>query len=181
MSTQTIQRTGVPTGTWKLDPSHSFARFEVRHGGISTFRGGFTEIDASLEGGERPKLEGAVKVASLDVADEQIKGHLLTPDFFDAENHPEVRFTSTSIDVADDGEITVSGTLDIAGHEREVEAHGRLGVADFGVEKLGISLSTGVDRRDYGIDWQMELPSGGIALDYDVTLDVELEFAKEDD
>src|SRR5436309_1921472 len=115
MSTQTLQKQQIPAGTWVLDPVHSSARFEVVHGGISTFRGGFGEIEARLEGGEQPRLEGAAKVESIDIEEPQLRGHVLSPDFFDAERHPEVRFTSTSLDIADDGEVTVRGNLEIAG------------------------------------------------------------------
>ena len=179
MSTETIQREAIPAGRWAYDPGHSFARFEVGHGGISTFRGGFGQIEATLEGGEAAKLVGAVEVASIDVAEEQIKGHLLSPEFFDAERYPQVRFTSTAIEATDDGEVSLRGDLQIRDNIHEVTATGRYGVADFGVEKLGLSLEASINRSEFGMDWQMELPSGGNALEYEVKLIVELEFVKD--
>ncbi len=179
MSTETIQREAIPAGRWTYDPGHSFARFEVGHAGISTFRGGFGQIEATLEGGEVAKLVGAVEVASIDVAEEQIKGHLLSPEFFDAERHPQVRFTSTAIEATEEGEVSLRGDLQIRDNTHEVTATGRYGVADFGVEKLGLSLEASINRSEFGMDWQMELPSGGNALEYEVKLIVELEFVKD--
>ena len=88
------QTTQLPTGTWNLDPVHSSVSFAVKHSGVMTFRGTFGEIGASLADG---RLEGTAKVASVVVDDENLAGHLQTPDFFDAEQHPELRFTSTTI------------------------------------------------------------------------------------
>src|SRR4051812_42292210 len=81
----------LPTGTWELDPVHSKASFAVKHAGLSTFRGHFNELTAALtdESGQ-PTLTGAVKVDSVEVPVDQLKGHLQGPDFFDAERHPEI-------------------------------------------------------------------------------------------
>ena len=181
MSTQTIQRPTIPAGSWTIDPVHSSARFEVRHSGISTFRGGFGDIEARLEGGDEPSLEGVVKVDSVDISEAQLKGHLLSPDFFDAERTPDIRFSSRELRVGEDGALELRGELEIAGTTREVEAHGRIAhvPADLaGGERIGLSLETAIDRTDYGIDWQMELPSGGDVLAWDVTLDIHLELTQ---
>ena len=84
MST-TEQITQIPTGTWNLDPVHSSIGFAVRYNGVGTFRGTFDDLDATLVDG---RLEGVVKVASVNVDDENLTGHLQTPDFFDAEQYP---------------------------------------------------------------------------------------------
>jgi len=183
MSTQTIQKQSVPAGTWTIDPVHSSARFEVRHSGISTFRGGFGAIDARLSGGDEPRLEGSVEVASIDIDEEQLKGHLLSPEFFDAERAPAVRFDSREIQVGDDGEVEVRGELEIAATSREVEARGRLTHIPAGLsgkEVIGLSFEAAIDRSDFGLNWQAELPGGGNALDYEVKLAVELEFGREE-
>jgi len=180
MSTQTKQK--VPAGTYVTDPVHSSVGFAVIHNGVSTFRGGFRDYEARLAGGEEPQLEGSVDVTSLDIADEQLKGHLLSPEFFDAQRHPRIRFSSTELDVAEDGAARVRGELEIRGQTHEVEASGRfaqLGADLAGSARVGLSLETTVDRRGFGLDWQAELPSGGEVLGYEVTVVVELELVKE--
>ena len=181
MSTQTIEQE-VPAGTWTVDPVHSSIGFAVTHNGVSTFRSGFRDYEARLTGGDAPKLEGSVDVASIDIDEEQLKGHLLSPDFFDAERHPQLKFSSTELSVAEDGSLRLRGELEIKGEKREVEASGRFGQvgADLGGSaRVGLSLEATVDRRDFGLDWNAELPSGGQALDYEVEIAVELELVAE--
>jgi polyisoprenoid-binding protein YceI len=154
----------------------------VIHNGVSTFRGSFRSYEARLVGGDEPRLEGSVDVTSLDVPDEQLKGHLLSPEFFDAQRYPRIRFSSTELDVGEDGAARVRGELEIKGQTHEVEANGRFGQlgADLaGNARVGLSLETTVDRRSFGLDWQAELPSGGEVLGYEVTVAVELELVKE--
>lgn len=183
MATKTVPEQGIPAGTWQLDPVHSTARFEVTHSEVSTFRGGFGSIDARLVGGEDPVLEGSVDAASIDIAEEQLKGHLLSPEFFDVERTPKVRFRSSELRVGEDGELEVQGTLEIAGATREVAASGRVGhVPAFldGKARLGLTLEAKVDRSDFGLDWNADLPSGGKALGYEVGILASLEFVRED-
>jgi polyisoprenoid-binding protein YceI len=180
MSTQTIQQ--IPTGAYVVDPVHSSIGFSVVHNGVSTFRSGFSEYEAKLSGGESPRLEGTVEVDSIEIDEPQLKGHLLSPEFFDAERHPRLRFESSSLEVAEDGTATISGELEIHGEKREVEVGGRfaqLGEDLAGKARVGLSLEASVDRRSFGLDWQSELPSGGEVLDYEVAIAVELELVEE--
>ncbi len=181
MSTETIRKQEIPAATWTADPIHSSVRFEVGHSEISTFRGGFGEFDARLVTGEEPSLSGSVKVESVDIDEPALKGHLLSPDFFDAEKHPEIQFSSRDLRIGEDGEVELSGELSIAGATREVAASGKLAylAGPDGAGRIGLSLESAVDRTDYGMDWQMELPSGGNALQYEVKILVELEFVEE--
>lgn len=179
-TTATEQR--VPTRTYAADPVHSTAGFAVVHNGVSTFRSGFGSFAARLSGGGSPRLEGTVDVGSIQIEEEMLKGHLLSPEFFDAERHPRLRFESTAFEVAEDGALTVRGELEIRGERREVEAHGRfaeLGEDAYGKARVGLSLGATVDRRGFGLDWNAELPSGGQVLDYEVTIAVELELVEE--
>jgi polyisoprenoid-binding protein YceI len=181
MSTETVDRQ-LPAGTWTVDPVHSSINFAIVHNGVATFRSGFTAYEATLSGGESPRLEGTVEVASIDVSDEMLKGHLLSPDFFDAENHPRLKFSSTEVDVEEDGTVRLAGELEIKGKSHRVQATGRFGRigADIaGKERLGFSLQAAVDRRDFGLDWNADLPNGGRALEYEVTIAVELELVAE--
>ena len=181
MTTQTQTKIQIPEGTWDIDPVHSNATFEVEHAGVSVFRGGFKPIDAKLTSTESGlELEGAVDVASITIDDENIRPHLLSPDFFDADRNPRVEFRSTEI-AGDADELQVTGELSMAGFSLPVTARGRLrGPVDLGeISKVALSLETTIDRTDYGMNWQMELPSGGQALANEVKLIVELEFNQE--
>jgi polyisoprenoid-binding protein YceI len=172
MST-TEQTTRVPSGTWALDPVHSSIGFAVTYQGVMTFKGTFAEYDASLVDG---RLEGTAKVASVVVDDENLAGHLQTPDFFDAEQHPELRFVSRSIE-RDGDRVSISGDLTLRGQTHPVELSGTLSgpITDgYGNERVGFDLETTVNRHDYGISWNMELPGGGSALADDVVISANL-------
>jgi polyisoprenoid-binding protein YceI len=167
------QTTQIPTGTWNLDPVHSSIGFAVTHSGVMTFRGTFKQFDAKLVDG---RLEGTVEVASVVVDDENLAGHLQTPDFFDAERHPELRFVSKTIDREGDG-VSIVGDLILRGVTRPVEITGTLTgpITDgYGNERLGLDLETTVNRRDYGIDWNADLPSGESMLADDVVITADL-------
>jgi len=183
MSTETISKQEVPAGTWAVDPVHSSIGFAVTHNGLTTFRSGFERYDARLSGGEQPRLEGTVEVESVAIDEEMLKGHLLSPEFFDVQRFPQLRFVSSELSVAEDGGLRIIGELEIHGEKREVEAGGRfarLGADLAGSERVGISLEATVDRRNFGLDWQAELPSGGEVLDYAVTISVDLELVAEE-
>lgn len=182
MSTETVNQQ-IPAGTWNVDPVHSGLHFAITHNGIATFRSGFSEYAATLTGGEEPKLEGTVEVASIEISEEMLKGHLLSPDFFDAEKHPQLKFSSTEVSVEEDGSVRLAGELEIRGETRQVEAVGRfaqIGEDLGGNSRVGFSLQTAVDRREFGLDWNADLPSGGQALEYEVAINVELEFVAEE-
>jgi polyisoprenoid-binding protein YceI len=181
MSTQAVAQK-VPAGTYAVDPIHSSINFAITHNGVATFRSGFDAYEARLNGGDAPRLEGTVDVASIKIDEEQLKGHLLSPDFFDAGRYPQLRFTSSELSVAEDGAVTLRGKLEIRGEVREVEASGkfgRLGADLAGNARVGLSVAATVDRRNFGLDWNAELPSGGEVLDYEVAIAVELELVEE--
>lgn len=163
MST-TEQTTAVPAGTWTLDPVHSGIGFAIKHNTVMTFRGEFGDFDASLVDG---KLEGKARVDSVKVDDPNLAGHLLTPDFFDAERHPELRFASQSLEVDGDS-VTATGELTIKGTTAPVELTGTFSgpVTDgYGNQRVGLDLETTIDRHDYGVSWNADLPGGGAILD----------------
>lgn len=172
----TITTTEIPTGTWTLDRTHSSVAYSVRHSGVSLFRGGLTDFDATLEEG---RLLGSADVASITVQDENLEGHLLSPDFFDAERFPRVSFASTGIRL-EDGEIVVEGELEIRGVKQPVTLTGSIAgpVAGPAGDRLGLQLETVIDRTSFGMTWNMELPGGGSILENEVTLTADLELAK---
>jgi polyisoprenoid-binding protein YceI len=161
-------------GTWNFVPVHSAATFSVKYL-VAPFRGEFADLEAQLADG---RLTGAVKVASIAVKDENLAAHLQGPDFFDAEAHPEVTFSSDRLDI-DGDQVALAGELTMKGVSRPVTATGTINgpTEDFlGNTRLGLSLETTVDRSDYGVSWNAPLPKGGDALSNDVTIAVELEF-----
>ena len=163
-------------GTWNFAAAHSSGEFAVKYV-VSTFRGSFDDLSVTLEDGV---LAGSAKIASIRVKDDNLTGHLMAPDFFDAEQHPEVSFRSDSL--ATDGDtLTLQGELTLKGVTKPITATGTVeGPADdfMGNTRLGFTLSTTIDRTDYGISWNAELPNGNKALSDEVELQVELEFHK---
>ena len=172
----------APAGTWAADPVHSHVTFEVTYSGVNTFRGSFTDFQAALAGGESAALEGSAKVASVDVKDEQLNGHLQTPDFFDAERHSEISFRATELRRLDDDRVEGSGELTIKGVTQPIELTGKIAAAPatdpFGRERLGLKLETAIDRTQYGVSWNAPNQSGGDYLGNDVKLIAELAFVK---
>jgi polyisoprenoid-binding protein YceI len=168
--------------TWQVDPVHSTVGFAVKHMVVSTFRGTFGSYDATLvDAGGRLSVTGWVEVASLAVKDPALAGHLAAPEFFDAERHPRLRFASREIDVAAAGDVLLDGELTIKGRTRPVRATGSATPAledPFGGVRRGLELEAVVDRREYGLEWNLPLPKGGFALDNDVRLLVNLEFTQ---
>jgi polyisoprenoid-binding protein YceI len=175
MSTTTIQQ--IPSGTYTLDPVHSTFGFAIRHNGISTFRGQFEQVDAKLEDGV---LVGTAQVESIETAIPDLKGHLLSPDFFNAAQTPTVEFRSTDIRLDEDGGAEIDGELTIRGVTKAVTARGTFASGSNlgGSEVVGLDLEAKIDRREYGLNWQAELPKGGEVLGWDVTLQIHLELIK---
>jgi polyisoprenoid-binding protein YceI len=182
MSTATTQP--LATGTWKIDKIHSHVGFAVKHMVVSTFRGQFEDYDGSLtaDADGSPRLQGAVRVDSIVVKDENLAAHLKAPDFFDSERYPEIGFVSSAVNLADGGELEVEGELTIKGNTHRVTARGSLTGphADLSdTERIGVELEAVIDRRQYGLEYNATLPKGGFALDNDVQLQVSLELVRE--
>lgn len=170
--------TNLPTGTWALDPVHSRIEFAVTHNGVSTFRGSFGDVTAALDA---DGLVGAARVESISVDDESLRGHLLSPEFFDAERFPELSFRSSELRVEGTA-VTIDGEITIKGVTRPLSLTGTLdGPVEnpFGGTVLALEVASVLDRRDFGIDWNMELPGGGPYVGNDVTLTGVLELKRE--
>lgn len=172
-------------GTFTADPHHSSFQFGVKHMKVSTFRAAFGDVDARLDGdGSQLALEGRARAESISISGPpEFREHVVNgEDFFDAANHPEIVFRSGDVKLAGDGAVTVEGELEIKGDSRPVTASGTYQgpIEDpYGQVRTAIELSATVDRRDWGMDWQMPLPKGGDALGYDVELTVHLELIKQ--
>ena len=182
MSVATPQ--AIAPGTWTVDKVHSHVGFAVRHMVVSTFRGEFQEYDGQLGVGDDGALQisGSVGVDSLKVKDENLAGHLASPDFFDTAAYPRISFRSTAVDVGEGGDLVVEGELTIKDHTHRVSARGGITGPHTdisGGDRIGVELEAVVDRRDYGLNWNAPLPKGGFALDNDVKLAVTLELVPE--
>jgi polyisoprenoid-binding protein YceI len=167
------------SGTYQADPVHSSFGFAVEYAGTGKFRGTLDDVSATLAAGDDGlTLEGAARVESISIQEPaQFRAHVLGAEFFDADNHPEVAFRSTKVELSEDGTARIDGELTISGTTRPVAAAGTWAEpvpAAGGGRRAGIEVATVIDRRDFGLKWQMELPNGGDALGYDVTLEVNL-------
>lgn len=172
----TTEQTVVPTGTWQADPVHSDIGFAIDYMS-GTFRGTFSEFSAEVVDGT---LRGAAEVSSVQVKDENLEAHLQSPDFFDAERHPQLTFASETIRRSGD-EVTIDGEITIKGVTKPVEIRGTITepITDpYGKERFGLRLRTAVDRTEFGVDWNNPLPSGEPALGNEVRIDVDLQLVQ---
>jgi len=170
MSTLTTSQS-APAGTWSADPVHSHVSFEVAYAGTNTFRGGFRDYTVTLENGV---LEGSAAVASVDVRDEQLNGHLLTPDFFDAERFPEISFRTSDFE---HGELTIKGVTRPVGIAATISEPN---VDPFGRERVGITMEATVDRNEYGVSWNAPNQGGGNYLGDHVSIKAELALVRQE-
>jgi polyisoprenoid-binding protein YceI len=181
MSQATVQ---TFSGTYRAQPEPSTFGFAVRHSGVFRFRGSLSDVAATLRGDDDALvLEGSARVDSISVVEPAaLRASLLGPEFFDAERHPEITFRSTAVRLTDDGRAEVDGELTIRGVTRPVSAGGTYASprqAPFG-EVAGLQLQTSFDRREFGFEWQAQLPGGGDAVSWDVGVDIDLLLMRED-
>jgi polyisoprenoid-binding protein YceI len=172
------------TGTYHAQPVPSSFAFAVRHSGVFRYRGSLSDVAATLRAdGDALALEGSARVDSISVLEPAaMRASVLGPEFFDAERHPEITFRSTVVSLDSDGLVAVDGELTIRGVTRPITASGHYAPprpTSFGVV-AGLELQTTFDRREFGFDWQMQLPGGGDAVSWDVDVDIDLLLTQED-
>jgi polyisoprenoid-binding protein YceI len=170
----TIEKTLVPAGTWNVDPVHSSVGFEVPYA-AGTFGGEVTKVEATLEDGT---LVGKADIRTIQVKDESLQAHLLSPEFFDADRHAEIRFESTGEVRPNGRKVEIPGEITIKGITQPTTLVGTVNgpLTDaFGKERVGLKLQAVVDRTQFGITWNMPLPTGEQALGNDVTLKADLQ------
>jgi polyisoprenoid-binding protein YceI len=171
-------------GVYELDKTHSTVQFAVRHVGVSTFRGSFGEIDATLEvENGSAELRARAAVASVSIVEPpEFREHVVRgEDFFAADAHPDLAFRSSSIELAEDGTASVTGDLVVRGVSGTVTATGTFTPPTedpFGGIRIGLELETTIDRRTWGMGWQAPLPNGGDALGWDVAITAQLELTR---
>ena len=177
-----ITSTVVPTGTWTVDPAHSKVGFSVKHMGIATVRGVFGDFSGTLEVGDEIKATGSVGTASVDTNEPQRDDHLRSPDFFHAEEHPELTFTSTRIEADGDDEFTITGDLTIHGVTREVQLKAEVQGVDvdpWGNERVGLEVTGQINRGDFGMTFNQALGSGNLLVSDKVKLALDISAVKQ--
>jgi polyisoprenoid-binding protein YceI len=184
MSTPAASQTS--TTTWNIDPAHSAAEFKVKHMMISNVKGHFAKITGSLTLDEsdlkKSKVEAVIDAASIDTREAQRDAHLKSADFLDVEKFPNLTFTSTGISIVRDGELAVEGNLTIHGTTRKVlftvEGPTPPMKDPWGNTRVAVSGTTKINRKDYGLNWNAALETGGIVVGEEVTITLEAEFVK---
>ena len=181
MSTITTPATQLPTGAWNVDPVHSQVSFAVEYM-VGTFRGSFSPVQATLVVADdgTAELNGSAPASGVKVQDENLITHLLSPEFFDAERTPDIAFAATDIRRSGD-DVTVDATLTIKGITRPVTLAGTIAdpIEDaYGNDRIGLTLETTIDRTQFGLNWNLPLPTGKPALANDVKLTAELYLVK---
>jgi polyisoprenoid-binding protein YceI len=170
------------TMSWTIDPNHTLIEFSVKHMMITTVRGRFTRFSGSIQLDERQPeragVEGSVEVDSIDTHAADRDAHLRSADFFDVANHPRMTFRSTAIRPRAEGRFAIAGDLTIRGVTRpvvfEVVDEGR-SQDPWGKRRWGLSAETVINRKDFGLNWNVALETGGWLVGDQVRVSVELQ------
>lgn len=169
------------TGTWNADTTHSTLEFSARHMVVATYRGRLPRFEASLTVGEDgAAFTGTADAASITTEDENLTGHLMSPEFLDTARHPHITFVSHSVRI-DGDDVTIEGDLTAKGITRPVTFRGAIaGPADdpWGNTRLGLEVAAKIERSDFDMNWNAPLPGGGLVLGNTVTLSAQLELIR---
>jgi polyisoprenoid-binding protein YceI len=175
--------TPLPTGTWKVDPVHSSVEFQVKHLGIATVKGQFTEFEGTLEiGADGARASGSVEVASVDTREAQRDAHLRSADFFEVESFPRIEFASTAIRPLDEDELEIDADLTIHGVTQPVTLKAVFEGAETdpqGNERVGVSASAQINRSQFGMKFNAALGSGNVVVSDRVKILVEVSAVKQ--
>jgi len=185
-NTTTAAPPRTSTTTWNIDPAHTSVEFKVKHMMIANVKGHFAKVSGVLIRDEsdptNDRVEATIEAASLHTRDEQRDAHLKSADFFHVEKFPTLHFKSTGVKVAGEGELSVEGDLTIHGVTRKVRfaVEGPTPPAKdpWGNTRIGLSASTKINRKDFGLTWNAALETGGILVGDEVTITLDVEFVK---
>ncbi|HEV8511863.1 MAG TPA: YceI family protein [Cyclobacteriaceae bacterium] len=182
METATVQ-----TKTkWAVDPTHSEIVFKVKHLMITNVKGEFRKFTAEIntEGNDFSKssISATIDASSIFTNEDNRDGHLKSADFFDVANYPELKFTGTSFKKIDDENYQLKGVLTIKGVSNEISLDvefGGINKDPWGNEKAGFSLNGKINRKDWGLNWNAALETGGVLVSDEVKISAEVQFVKQ--
>ncbi len=182
----TLTAPEVKTTTWNIDAVHSSAQFKVKHMMISNVKGEFTGVTGklTLDGSDITKshVEATIDSSTINTREPQRDAHLKSADFFDVEKFPTLTFKSTGIARTGEAELAVTGDLTIHGTTRsvvfEVEGPSAPMKDPWGATRIGLSGTTRINRKDFGLTWNAALETGGILVGEEVTITLEVEFVQ---
>ena len=176
----------METTKWGLDPMHSEINFKVKHMMIANVTGGFTKFDvnATTEGDEfsKAKINFTADINSINTNNEQRDGHLKSADFFDAEKFPQIKFESTSLNKKSDDEFQMNGNLTIKDVTKPVSLQvnfGGIGKDPYGNTKAGFTIEGKINRKDFGLNWNAALETGGMLVGEELKIQSEIQLAKQ--
>lgn len=176
----------MATTKWAIDPTHSEIGFKVKHMMFTNVSGNFSKFtaEAETEGDsfDNAKFEFSGDIDSVTTGNADRDGHLLSADFFDAENHPKLIFKSTAFTKMNEGEYTLTGDLTVRGVTKPVTLDvefGGIAKDPWGNTKAGFSITGKLNRKDWGLTWNSALETGGVLVGEDVKLAIELQFVKQ--
>ncbi|HET7769956.1 MAG TPA: YceI family protein [Chloroflexota bacterium] len=179
---QAAQTAAPSATTWQIDPAHTHAEFAVRHMMVATAKGRFADVSGTITLDEsnpaNSSVEATIPVASIDTKQSDRDAHLRSADFFDAENHPNLTFRSTRVEPRGENEFIAYGELTIRGITREVALEGEYlgtGKSPYGFTVAGFSARTKINRKDYGLNWNAALETGGVLVGDEVKISLEVE------
>ncbi len=174
------------TTTWKIDPAHSHAQFKVKHMMISNVKGEFSTLTGSLtldgDNIANSSVEATIDATTISTSDPQRDAHLKSADFFDVEKFPTLNFKSTKVSKKGGEEISVAGDLTIHGVTRPVvfavEGPSAPAKDPWGNTRVGLSATSKINRKDFGLTWNSTLETGGILVGEDITITLDVQFIK---
>jgi polyisoprenoid-binding protein YceI len=172
------------TTKWVLDPAHSELTFKVKHMMIAHVKGEFKKFSVDVAGDDifNSPISVAVDATSISTNNTERDNHLKSADFFDAENHKKLTFKSTSFKQKDDDEYELKGLLTIKGISKEVTLDvefGGINKDPWGNEKAGFSVEGKINRKDWGLNWNAALETGGVLVSEEVKIAGEIQFVKQ--
>jgi polyisoprenoid-binding protein YceI len=176
------------TGTYAIDPTHSRIGFVARHAMVTKVRGSFNEFEGSgyLDSDDPAASQAQLTItaASIDTRNADRDAHLRSNDFFDMENHPEIRFVTTAVEQRSADTFRVTGDLTIKGVTKPVTIdfdYTGTAVDPYGNRRIGFEGSTTVNRKDWGVSWNAALEAGGVLVGEKVTLEFDVSAIRTDD
>ena len=186
-TTQAQNNVSTGTATYHLDASHSQAQFKVRHMMISNVTGEFKNITGTFQynpdDAKLNHVDITIDASSIDTRDTNRDAHLRSAEFFDVENFPNLTFTSKKFEQTGEGEFKVTGDLTIRGNTKEVvldvEGPGAEVKDPWGNSRIGVTASTKINRKEWGLHWNVALEAGGFLVSDEIRIAIEAEFVKQ--